>query len=129
MWIDIIWRLDLDFLHEADEWQQNDNTISKKSTQQVEIRQNSLVSAVKNNKKHHITTLQRGFWIILIWNTAYFIRQVIIRITCLLSIYSYYSGFWNSELSITIFHLRFSENMLIVCFSFLYQNPYIVELR
>ena len=64
MWIDIIRRLDLDFLHEADEWQQNDNTISKKSTQQVEIRQNSLVSAVKTNKKHHITTLQRGVWVI-----------------------------------------------------------------
>ena len=64
MWIDIIRRLDLDFLHEADEWQQNDNTISKKSTQQVEIRQNSLVSVVKTNKKHHITTLQRGVWII-----------------------------------------------------------------
>ena len=63
MWIDIIRRLDLDFLHEADEWQQNDNTISKKSTQQVEIRQNSLVSAVKTNKKHHITTLQRGVWV------------------------------------------------------------------
>lgn len=45
-------------------WQQNDNTISRKSAQQMEIRQNSLVSITKTNDKHHKTTLQRGVWII-----------------------------------------------------------------
>ena len=60
MLIDIIRRLDLDFLHEADERQQNDNTISKKSTQKVEIRQNVLGFTSKTNEKHYVINLQRG---------------------------------------------------------------------
>ena len=39
--------------------QQNDNTISGKTTQQVETRQNFMIPAVKTNQKHQIATLQR----------------------------------------------------------------------
>ena len=44
-------------------WQQNDNTILWKSTQQVENRQNILLFTSKTNKKHHTTTWQRRVWI------------------------------------------------------------------